>query len=80
MSKHVADSNARKLRIVAGLTAGLLGAGAALAAGTAAADPITCPSGQVSVKTDAGWDCQNNGGNLSNAEDPRSPQKDKGDF
>jgi hypothetical protein len=44
------------------------------------ADPITCPAGQVSVKTATGWDCQNNGGNTSNAEDPRNPNASKGDF
>lgn len=73
-------SKARKLRIVAGLTAALLAAGAAAVATTASADPITCPPGQTSVKTDTGWDCQNNGGNTSNAEDPKNPNAGKGDF
>lgn len=79
MAKHVADSPTRKFRWAAGLTSLLLAAGVA-GATAASADPITCPAGQVSVKTAAGWDCQNSGGNLSNAEDPKNPNASKGDF
>lgn len=67
---------ARKLSIVAGLaaTAVLLPVTAASAA------PITCPGGQTATKTADGWDCVNKGGNTSNAEDPKNPNKSKGDF
>jgi hypothetical protein len=49
---------------------------------TASADPITCPPGQVATlnPSDGGWTCVNNGGNTNLSEDPRSPNKDKGDF
>jgi hypothetical protein len=80
MANHVADSTARKLRIIAGLTAALAAAGVATAA-AASADPITCPAGQTSVQTGPStWDCVNGGGNTSNAEDPRNPNASKGDF
>ena len=39
----------------------------AVFAPSAAAAPITCPSGQTATKTDAGWQCVNNGGNPSGA-------------
>jgi hypothetical protein len=55
-------------------------AAAVLGATAAHADPITCPAGQTSTKTATGWDCVNNGGNTSNAEDPRNPNASKGDF
>ncbi len=44
------------------------------------AAPIDCPGGQVATKTASGWDCVNKGGNTSNAEDPKNPNKGKGDF
>lgn len=46
----------------------------------ASADPITCPGGQTATKTANGWDCVNNGGNTSNAEDPKNPNVGKGFF
>jgi hypothetical protein len=82
MAKHALETSPSPVRqLLAGLAAGAVAVGAALlGAGTASADPIVCPSGQESVKTATGWDCQNNGGNLSNAEDPRNPNASKGDF
>jgi hypothetical protein len=63
------------------IAAVLLAAGLSIPlASVAIADPITCPGGQTSVMTATGWDCQNNGGNTSNAEDPRNPNAGKGDF
>lgn len=59
---------------VMGFTAVLAGAPAAQAA------PIDCPGGQVATKTASGWDCVNNGGNTSNAEDPKNPNAGKGKF
>jgi hypothetical protein len=47
---------------------------------TASAAPIDCPGGQTAVKTASGWDCVNNGGNTSNAEDPKNPNAGKGKF
>jgi hypothetical protein len=60
------------------LTLGFILAGV----GIAAADPITCPPGQVGTHnpSDGGWTCVNQGGNTNNSEDPRSPNADKGDF
>ena len=73
MSQHTL----RRVGIFAGsLALGLI----TLGSGAAFADPITCPSGQTSTKTATGWDCVNNGGNTSNAEDPRNPNASKGDF
>jgi hypothetical protein len=46
----------------------------------ASAAPITCPGGQTATKTASGWDCVNNGGNTSNAEDPKNPNVRKGFF
>lgn len=77
MAQHAARSYTG--RVLAGLTAAALLGGIA-AATAASADPITCPGGQVSTKTATGWDCVNNGGNTSNAEDPKSPQADKDRF
>jgi hypothetical protein len=48
--------------------------------GTASAAPITCPGGQTATKTASGWDCVNNGGNTSNAENPKNPNAGKGFF
>jgi hypothetical protein len=48
--------------------------------GTSSGSPIVCPDGQTATKVDTGWDCVNNGGNPSNAEDPKNPNADKGDF
>jgi hypothetical protein len=48
--------------------------------GAASAAPIDCPGGQTATKVDGGWDCINNGGNRSNAEDPKNPNAGKGDF
>ena len=59
---------------VIGFTAALGGVPAAQAA------PIDCPGGQVVTKTASGWDCVNNGGNTSNAEDPKNPNAGKGKF
>ncbi|GAA4286982.1 hypothetical protein [Georgenia daeguensis] len=47
---------------------------------TASAAPITCPGGQTATKTADGWDCVNNGGNDSNAEDPKNPNVGKDKF
>ena len=47
--------------------------------GVASAAPINCPGGQIATH-DGGWDCVNKGGNTSNAEDPKNPNKGKGDF
>ena len=53
-----------------------------LAAAPASADPITCPPGQVATlnPSNGGWVCVNNGGNTNLSEDPKSPNKDKGDY
>lgn len=51
-----------------------------VATGVANAAPIECPGGQVATKVADGWNCVNNGGNESNAEDPKNPNKGKGDF
>jgi len=71
MRKRVA---AFVLTLMAFLTLGLVNATAASAA------PITCPGGQTVTKTSSGWDCVNNGGNTSNAEDPKNPNVHKGFF
>jgi hypothetical protein len=42
--------------------------------------PISCPGGQTVTKTASGWDCVNNGGNTSNAENPKNPNVGKGFF
>ncbi|MCK6212700.1 hypothetical protein KZX45_19355 [Georgenia sp. EYE_87] len=47
---------------------------------TASAAPITCPGGQTVTKTADGWDCINNGGNDSNAENPKNPNAGKDKF
>lgn len=59
-----------------------LGIGLASIAAPASADPITCPPGQAATlnPSQGGWVCVNNGGNTNNSEDPKSPNKDKGDF
>jgi len=53
-----------------------------LSAVPASADPITCPPGQAATlnPSDGGWVCVNKGGNTNLSEDPKSPNKDKGDF
>lgn len=51
-----------------------------VAAPSASAAPISCPDGQSVTKTSSGWDCVNNGGNTSNAEDPKNPNVKKGFF
>ena len=53
-----------------------------LTAGPASADPIDCPPGMAATlnPSDGGWICVNKGGNTNNSEDPKSPNKDKGDF
>lgn len=59
----------------------VLGFAAALGiAPSAHAAPIDCPGGQTATKTSSGWDCVNNGGNTSNAEDPKNPNAGKGKF
>jgi hypothetical protein len=65
-------------RIVLLLSAGSLVGG--VLAVPASAAPITCPGGQTATKTASGWDCVNNGGNTSNAENPKNPNAGKGDF
>jgi hypothetical protein len=64
------------------ILAALCAAGVMLGASAAAsgAAPITCPGNQEPVKTADGWDCQNNGGNTSNAENPKNPNVGKGFF
>lgn len=68
----------RRLRkaVVAAAVAGAV----LLPAAPAFAPPINCPGSQTATKTAGGWDCVNNGGNTSNAEDPKNPNKGKGDF
>jgi hypothetical protein len=67
----------RKLLIVVALVAAGVGAGAS----PAYAAPIECPPGQEAVNPpEGGWVCRNGGGNDSNAEDPKNPNADKGDF
>ena len=51
-----------------------------VSANAASAAPIDCPGGQTATKVDGGWDCENRGGNTSNAEDPKNPNAGKGDF
>ena len=55
---------------------------ASLTATAAHADPIACPPGQAATlnPSDGGWVCVNKGGNTNLSEDPKSPNKDKGDF
>lgn len=53
----------------------LVAAGLAASAGVATADPITCPPGQTSQKVDNVFVCVNNGGNTSNAADPKNPNR-----
>ena len=53
----------------------LVAAGLAAGVGVANADPITCPPGQTSAKVDNVFVCVNNGGNTSNAADPRNPNR-----
>ena len=48
--------------------------------GIGQAAPIDCPGGQTATKTATGWDCVNNGGNTSNAENPKNPNAGKGFF
>lgn len=68
-------------RLVTGTAALALGAGLGLISVPAAdAAPISCPAGQTATKTASGWDCVNNGGNTSNAEDPKNPNVGKGWF
>jgi hypothetical protein len=67
-----------KRRAIAVLFAAGMTVGGVLAtAGVASADPISCPGKQISVKTSAGWECQNPGGNTSNAEDTNNPNTKK---
>lgn len=51
-----------------------------VSATSASAAPITCPGSQTATKTSSGWDCVNNGGNTSNAENPKNPNAGKGFF
>ncbi|MGH8869743.1 MAG: hypothetical protein ACRDYU_17340 [Actinomycetes bacterium] len=66
----------RGILVVAALVAGGLFATAV----PSSAAPITCPDGQTATKLASGWDCVNNGGNTSNAEDPKNPNVGKGFF
>jgi hypothetical protein len=52
----------------------------AMSATSASAAPIDCPGGQTVTKVAGGWDCVNNGGNTSNAENPKNPNVGKGFF
>lgn len=61
------------------LAAAVVGA-TLLPLGISSAAPIDCPNGQTATKTSSGWDCVNNGGNTSNAEDPKNPNVGKGFF
>jgi hypothetical protein len=65
----------RKLIVSVAVTAAML-----LPAVPSWAAPIDCPGGQTATKVAGGWDCVNKGGNTSNAEDPKNPNKGKGDF
>jgi hypothetical protein len=68
-------------RTIVGMLAFLFAVGLTLmAAPSASAAPITCPGGQTATKVAGGWDCVNNGGNTSNAEDPKNPNVGKGFF
>jgi hypothetical protein len=68
-----------KKKIIGAAALGLCLAGLSV---PAHADPISCPPGQVATlnPSDGGWTCVNAGGNTNNSEDPKSPNKDKGDF
>jgi hypothetical protein len=46
----------------------------------ALAAPIDCPNGQTATKVSGGWACVNNGGNQSNAQDPKNPNAGKNFF
>jgi hypothetical protein len=70
----------RKKVAALAMTAGLAALGAAPLAMEASAAPIDCPGGQTATKTASGWDCVNNGGNTSNAENPKNPNVGKGFF
>ena len=70
----------KKRLIAAAVAAGLAGTLTLGFGGTAGAAPISCPGGQTVTKTSTGWDCVNDGGNTSNAEDPKNPNAGKGDF
>ncbi len=68
-------------RTVTGLLALPMAVGlSVIAVPTANAAPITCPDDQTATKVSGGWDCVNNGGNTSNAEDPKNPNVKKGFF
>jgi hypothetical protein len=68
-------------RTIVGILAFPFAVGLTLMAAPAAnAAPITCPGGQTATKVAGGWDCVNNGGNTSNAEDPKNPNVGKGFF
>ena len=66
--------------VIAAISAAALG-GALAAPQLASADPISCPPGQAATlnPSDGGWVCVNKGGNTNLSEDPKSPNKDKGD-
>ena len=69
----------RRIVVIVMAAAGFAAAGL-VDATVASASPITCPGGQTATKTADGWDCVNNGGNTSNAEDPKNPNAGKGFF
>jgi hypothetical protein len=66
----------RKLAVIPAV----LAIGALAAPASVSAAPIDCPGGQTATKTASGWDCVNNGGNTSNAENPKNPNVGKGFF
>ena len=69
----------RRIVVIVMAAAGFAAAGL-VDATAVAASPINCPGGQTATKTAGGWDCVNNGGNTSNAEDPKNPNAGKGFF
>lgn len=82
MANHRLDphSGRRRVSLLGLLLAALFAVLASVGVGTASAAPIECPGGQTATKVATGWDCVNNGGNSSNAEDPKNPNAGKGDF
>lgn len=73
----MASRTTARIAFIGAATAALIGA----TVGTASAAPITCPGGQTAEQVaPSSWQCVNNGGNQSNAEDPKNPNADKSTF
>jgi hypothetical protein len=70
----------RKILAVAAIATGVFTGASSIAGGVVSAAPIDCPAGQTVTKVAGGWDCVNNGGNTSNAEDPKNPNAGKDKF